>query len=190
MGWSLSTLGSNEYVLPVAQSTSVAPVSRYTRRHSLTMYSEVVIERVERCTWRPRSSELRDALGCRDKVSSEMRWEAVIERGWRCNWRPSLSELRDALGGREWARLEMHLQAMIEQDWRSTWKRSIWTEAQWQLRLYLLVKLYLWECRELSTTTSAERWETGWEREYGWEGETVDLGMMLYLIYAVLGVKS
>jgi len=46
------------------------------------------------------------------------------------------------------------------------------------------------EGRELSTTTSAERWETGWERETGWEGETDDLGMMLYLMYAVLGVKS
>ena len=48
----------------------------------------------------------------------------------------------------------------------------------------------------MSTTTSAERretgWEqeTGWEREIGWKRETVDLGMMLYLMYAVLGVKS
>ena len=84
----------------------------------------------------------------------------------------------------------MHLQAVIERDWRSTWKRSIWREAQRQLRLHLLVNLSLWECRELSTTTSAKRWETGLERETGWERETVDLGMMLYLMYAGLGVKS
>ena len=33
-------------------STSVTPVSQYTRCGSLTMYLEAVIERVERCTWR------------------------------------------------------------------------------------------------------------------------------------------
>jgi len=61
------------------------------------MHWEAVIERVWRCTWRPRLSELRDALGGRDRASLEMHFEAVIERGWRCNWRPRLSELRDAL---------------------------------------------------------------------------------------------
>jgi len=71
------------------------------------------------------------------------------------------------------------MQAMIEQDWRGTWKWSIWSQARRQPRLYSLVNLRLWECRELSTTRSAKRWETGWERE------TVDLGMMLYLMYAV-----
>jgi len=84
----------------------------------------------------------------------------------------------------------MHLQAMIERDWRSTSKWSIWREARRQLRHYSLVNLKLWEGTELSTTTSAKRWETGWERETGWEQETVDLGMMLYLMYAVLSVKS
>jgi len=54
----------------------------------------------------------------------------------------------------------------------------------------------VWEYKELSTTTSAERWETGWEwetsweRETGWERETVDVGMMLYWVYTVLGVNS
>jgi len=36
--------GASEYVLPVAQSTSVAPESPYTRRRSLTMYLEAMIE--------------------------------------------------------------------------------------------------------------------------------------------------
>jgi len=76
------------------------------------------------------------------------------------------------------------MQVMIERHWRSTWKGSIWSEAQRQLRLHSLVNLKSWECRELSTTTSAKRWETGRERE------TVDLGIMLYLMYAVLGVRS
>ena len=44
-----------------------------------------------------------------------------------------------------------------------------------QLRLYSLVNLSLWECGELSTT-SAERSETGCERE------PVDLGMILYSV--------
>jgi hypothetical protein len=69
---------------------------------------------VWRCTWRPRSSELRNALGGRDRSSWEMHWEAVIEGVWRCNWRPRLSELRDALGGRDRASLDMHLEAEIE----------------------------------------------------------------------------
>jgi len=43
------------------------------------MYLEAGIERVERCTWRLRSSELRDALGGRERGSVEMNCEAVIE---------------------------------------------------------------------------------------------------------------
>jgi hypothetical protein len=76
-----------------------------------------VIERVSRYTWRPRLSELRDALGGRDRrdrAGLEMHFEAVIELVWSCNWRPRLSELRDALGGRDGASLEMHSDAEIE----------------------------------------------------------------------------
>jgi len=40
------------------------------------------------------------------------------------------------------------------------------------------------ECRELSTIWSAQREETGWVRQ------TVDVGRMLYLVNAVLGVYS
>ena len=75
------------------------------------MHLEAVIERVWRCTWRPRLSELRDALGGRDRrdrASLEMHFEAVIERVWRCNWRSRLSELRDALRGRDRACSDMH----------------------------------------------------------------------------------
>ena len=82
--------------------------------------------------------------------------EAVIEpvRIYTC--RPKSSESGDTLGGHDGASVEVHLQAMSERDWRSTWRRSIWREARRQLRLHPLLKLYLWECRELSTT-SAER---------------------------------
>ena len=149
----LSTPGSPEYILRAAQSTSITPVSPYTHRRSLTIYLEAVIEAVlemhfeaeiewtERCTWRPWSIEVGDALGGRDRSSMEMRWEAVIERVWTCTWRPRSSELRDALWGCDRASLEMHLQGMIEWDWRSTWRRSIWREARRQLSLYSLVNL-------------------------------------------------
>jgi len=65
------------------------------------IHSEAVMEQVWGCTWRPRSSELRDALAGRDRATLEMHFEAMIKRGWRCNWRQKLSELRDALGGRD-----------------------------------------------------------------------------------------
>jgi len=84
----LSTPGSPEYVLPVAQSTPVTPVSTYTRRRSITMYLEAVIEQVERCTWRSSSSELRDALGGQVRVNSEMHLETKIECTQRCTGRP------------------------------------------------------------------------------------------------------
>jgi len=45
------------------------------------IHSEAVIERVWRCTWRPRLRELRDALGGHDRASLEMHFEAIIERG-------------------------------------------------------------------------------------------------------------
>jgi hypothetical protein len=46
---------------------------------SLVMHFEAVIERGWRCNWRPRLSELRDALGGRDRVSLEMQLETEIE---------------------------------------------------------------------------------------------------------------
>jgi len=153
MRWCLSTPGSPEYVLPVAQSTSITPVSPYTRRRSLTMYLEAVIERVKRCTWRPWS------------------WTQ------RCTGRPWLSEFGDALAGYDRARLEEYLE-VVDLEGGATAAET------------LFIGLLVIEGRELSTTTSAERWETGWERDTGWERETVDLGMMLYLMYAVLSVKS
>jgi hypothetical protein len=75
----LSTPGSPKCILRVAHSTSVTPVSPYTHRRSLTIYFEAVIKLVWRCTWRPRSSELKDALGGRDRSSLEMHLEAEVE---------------------------------------------------------------------------------------------------------------
>jgi len=47
------------------------------------MHLEALIERVWRCTWRLRSSELRDALGGWDRASFEMHLEAIIVRTCR-----------------------------------------------------------------------------------------------------------
>jgi len=71
----LSTPGSPKYILRVAQSTSITPVPPYTHRHYLMTYLDAVIELVWRCSWRPKSGELRDALGGRDRSSLQMHWE-------------------------------------------------------------------------------------------------------------------
>jgi len=83
----------------ITHSTSVTPVSPYTHRRSLTIYLESVIDRVWRCTGRPRWSELRDELVGRDQSSLEMHWEAVTERVWRCTCRLWSSEIGGLLGG-------------------------------------------------------------------------------------------
>jgi len=93
----LSTPRSPEYILRVAHSTSVTHVSPYTHRRSLTIYLEAVIERVWRSTWRPRWSELRDALGGRDRARLNMHLEAEIEWTQRCTLRLWPSEFGDAL---------------------------------------------------------------------------------------------
>jgi len=87
MRWCLSTPGSPEYVLSVAQHTSVTPECPYTHRRSLTINLEAMIKWTQRCAWRPESSELRDTLrGC-DGASLEMHLEAEIEWTQRCTWR-------------------------------------------------------------------------------------------------------
>jgi hypothetical protein len=66
-------------------------------RVNLPRHFEAVIKRDWGCTWRPRLSELRDALGGRDRVSLEMYLEAEIKLN-----------------------SDMHLEAMTERVWRST----------------------------------------------------------------------
>jgi len=51
---------------------------------NLEMHLEAVIERVRRCTWRPGSSEPRDALRGRDQASLKMHLEIEIEWTQRC----------------------------------------------------------------------------------------------------------
>ena len=87
--------------------------------------SEAVLERVERCTRRPRSSQLRDALGGQVRVNSEMHLETEIECTPRCTGRPWSSEFGDAVGGFDPASLEMHFEAVIERVWRCNWRQRL-----------------------------------------------------------------
>jgi len=43
------------------------------------MQLDAVSDRIWRCTWRPRSSELRDAIGCHDQAWLDTRLEAEIK---------------------------------------------------------------------------------------------------------------
>jgi hypothetical protein len=47
------------------------------------MHFEAVTEQDWRCNWRPRLSELRDALRCCDRTSLEMHLQAMIEQDSR-----------------------------------------------------------------------------------------------------------
>jgi len=66
------------------------------------MHLEAVIERVWRCTWRLRSSQLRDAHGSHNWVCWEIHLEAIFEQDWRSTWR------------------------------RLIWKRLIWSLSIWR----------------------------------------------------------
>jgi len=114
MRWCLYTPGSAEYVLPITLSTSFTPETQYTRRRSLMMYMEAVIEWVWGWTWRRWSCK----LGVHNSPSLEINLEAMIERVWRCTWRPWSYEL----GGWNCADVEIHLEAAIERGWRWNWR--------------------------------------------------------------------
>jgi len=102
----------------------------YTPRHSVhlrnpcisvqppSLLEDVLDRACLWCTWRRRSSELRDALGGRDWASLDMHLETELEWTQRCTWRRRSSELRDARGSRDWASLEMHLETMLMRTWR------------------------------------------------------------------------
>jgi len=125
MGWYLSTPVSPEYVLRVPHSTSASPVSPYTNRRSLTMCLEALIEWGWGYTWRPRSSELRDALSAGDRARSEIHLEARIEWTERYTPSPWSSEVGDAIGVWDWVNSEIHLKAVIEGVWRCNWRPTL-----------------------------------------------------------------
>jgi len=104
-----------------------------THLHKIYLdWLQAVLGSNSRCPWKWRSSELRDTLRGRDRVSLEMHFggrdrasleihlEATIERVWRCNWRAWSSDFGDELGGRNRASLEIHLEAVFERVWRCT----------------------------------------------------------------------
>jgi hypothetical protein len=78
----LSNPRFQEYLLLFVHSTSVTPLSPHTHSCFSRIFSKAILERVWRDTWRPRSSELRDALGHCVCSGLDMCSEAVIERVW------------------------------------------------------------------------------------------------------------
>jgi len=104
----VSLHGNGQYLV-VRQSQFGVTSMWFAYRVNSEIHSEAVIERVWRCTWRPRSIELRDALGGRDGATLEMHLEAVNERVWRCTCE-----------GHHRVNLEMHSEAVIERVWRCT----------------------------------------------------------------------
>jgi len=79
-------------------STDIPSYEAIHGRMPLQMHMKAVIERVWRYTWRPWSSELRDALRSCDRASVEMHLQAMIERDWRWSiWRWSI--WRWSIGG-------------------------------------------------------------------------------------------
>jgi len=121
-----------------------------------------VIERVWRGTRRPWLSE----FGGRNRASGEIHLEAAIERVWRCTWRPWSSEIRGVLGGSRSGGGSSR--GRRDGSWDSIHRLT-----------HNCGNVENWVHHGLP-----KRWETGWERE------TVDLGMMQYAVYAVLGVNS
>jgi len=134
------------------------------------MHSEIVIERVWRCTG-----------GGRNRASLEIHLEAVIESVWRCTWRRWSCEFRDTVGGGEWGSLEIHLEAVIELVWRYTWRLWLseigrvlgggWWTVRWDW-IHQLVDSQPWECDDLTLPLKLV-WRTGWwwsfSREVRWK---------------------
>jgi len=102
------------------------------------LHFEAEIEWTQRCTGRPGSRELRDALRGHDRANLE----AVIERVWRYTWRLWLSEFGDALGRHDRAKLE----AVIERVWiytRRPWSSEIgWVLGGGRWTAHPVLRLY------------------------------------------------
>jgi len=85
------------------------------------------------CTWRSRSSKLRDALGGRDWGSLEMYLEARIEWTQRCILRPWSRMFGDAIADRDWVNSEIHSEAVSERVWKCNWRLGL-SESRDELR--------------------------------------------------------
>jgi len=91
--------------LPNVYSPSLSPPP-------LPLYLRIAAVAHYQCTWRPGWSKLREALGGRDRVISEMHLEVRIEWTQRYTLRPWSSEFSDALAGYDRARLQKYLEAV------------------------------------------------------------------------------
>jgi len=111
-------------VLLIGCQLSCSGVSPHLNHVNLGMYFLDRIKQVRRWTWRPRVSELRDALRGWDSVNLQMNLEAVIRRVWRCTWMPGSC----TPGCWDWASLEMHWEAGPERVYTCT-------EGPWSIKI-------------------------------------------------------
>jgi len=134
----LSTTGSPEYILCVAHSTSVTPVSPYTYHRSfhlcypcISVHSPSLIPPPSRLYHHTptvaHSTSVTPRSPYTHSRSLTTYFESVIDWVWRCTGRLWSSEFGDALGGRDGVNSEMHLEAVIERVWRCT-GRPRWSE--------------------------------------------------------------
>ena len=125
---------------------------------------QATIEWVWRCTWRPRLSELIDALAGHNQAWLEMHFLTRIVR----TWRPWSSEFCDAFQCHD----HVNLDAMIEGVWRYTWRP--WSSeigralggGRWTARrdsIHQLVDSQPLECATV-TLPLKRSWRTGWWR--------------------------
>ena len=142
----------------------------YIATNQQTVYLDwlqAVLESNSRCARKWRLSELRDALGGRDRVSLEMHWQAEVKWTDRCTWRPWSIEFGHALGGRDRVNSEMYFVAVIERVWTCTW-RPRWNEfrdALWG-RDWVSLEMRLSQAMIEWDWSSTWRWSI-WRRSMG-----------------------
>jgi len=169
------------------------------------IHSEAMIERVWRCNWRSRSSDIRDALGSHDWPSLEIHLEAEVEWTQRYTLRPWSREFGNALvAGYDRAWLEEYLEMVnlrvVDLEVVDGRRALCWDS------IHRLVNSTPWECDEMILPLKL-LWRTGWwpsncvGRHAGsWscfhgstrnrenEGTTDNLRGIMGLVYAALGV--
>jgi len=122
LDWLQVVLESNWRCAGKWQSSELRDTLWGNDRGRLVMHSEIVIEQVSWCTWRPWSCE----LGGRNQATLEIHLQAMMEPVGRCTWRPWSSKFGDmyleAMIMRTWRPRSSSVQVVIERVWRCIWR--------------------------------------------------------------------
>ena len=180
---------------------------------SLKIHLEATIRWGWKCTWRPGWCEIWTwwlsvvwlTFGGHNYWSVEMYMEAVIVWVWRYILRLRQYELWYALGGSDRMKLEVYLEEVnldmgnLEAgDWEGGtlradpihWLTHNWGNIEWVVQHgspsdeRQKIEERSWEVRDEIWTMIDKRYETCWERE------TVDIGLILLLVYTICSDHS